>query len=119
LVNLSSWGIAYGVITVAEDDSNRIIVSLQYDPHFLEEIKSIEAANGTLLKKLELSQKKVRYERTDQTYLKNGVLNDPWGLPYIYKSLGHRRDYDLISYGADGYPGGEGENKDIMSEGVE
>ncbi len=49
----------------------------------------------------------------DGPYLKKGVPNDPWGKPYTYESPGSHSDYDLFSYGADGAPGGEGENKDI------
>jgi general secretion pathway protein G len=48
-------------------------------------------------------------------YLKKGLPNDPWKRPYIYQSPGEHGDYDLISYGADGVPGGEGENKDVNS----
>jgi general secretion pathway protein G len=49
-------------------------------------------------------------------YLKKGVPKDPWGNAYQYKSPGDGgRDYDIISYGADGSPGGEGENADITS----
>jgi general secretion pathway protein G len=48
-------------------------------------------------------------------YLKKAVPNDPWGKPYNYQSPGSHGDYDLISYGADGATGGEGENKDINS----
>ncbi len=51
----------------------------------------------------------------DGPYLKKAVPNDPWGKPYNYQSPGSHGDYDLISYGADGAPGGEGENKDINS----
>ena len=48
-------------------------------------------------------------------YLKN-VPRDPWENPYIYLSPGvHDKDYDLISYGADGEPGGEGFDADINS----
>jgi general secretion pathway protein G len=48
-------------------------------------------------------------------YLK-GVPRDPWGNDYIYLSPGvHDKDYDLISYGADGEPGGEGYDADINS----
>lgn len=55
-------------------------------------------------------------------YLKNAKLpKDPWGNPYVYygpdnemvKSKGY--DYLIISYGADGKPGGEGEAKDISN----
>ena len=47
---------------------------------------------------------------------KNAVPLDPWGKPYQYKCCpGDRGDYDLWSYGADGAPGGEGENVDVTS----
>jgi len=49
-------------------------------------------------------------------YLKNDVPLDPWGRPYQYKYPGeHGEDPDLISLGADGQPGGEGNNADIVS----
>lgn len=48
-------------------------------------------------------------------YLKKAVPNDPWKRPYQYQSPGNNRDYDLSSYGADGSPGGEDENKDVNS----
>lgn len=51
----------------------------------------------------------------DGPYLKKGVPNDPWGRPYHYESPGIHGDYDLLSYGVDGSPGGEGENKDLTS----
>jgi general secretion pathway protein G len=39
-------------------------------------------------------------------YLKNGIPNDPWGHPYIYRYPGeHGTDYDLFSAGPDGQPG--------------
>ena len=46
---------------------------------------------------------------------KNQIANDPWGNEYIYLSPGSHDDYDIISYGADGEPGGENENRDIKS----
>jgi general secretion pathway protein G len=49
-------------------------------------------------------------------YLKSDVPLDPWGHPYLYKYPGdHGDDPDVISLGADGQPGGEGENADILS----
>ncbi len=51
----------------------------------------------------------------DGPYLKKGIPNDPWGRPYHYESPGQHGDYDLYSYGADGQPGGEGENQDVNS----
>ena len=45
-------------------------------------------------------------------------LKDPWQNPYIYLNPGqiHPDSYDIKSYGADGQPGGEGENADIVNQ---
>jgi general secretion pathway protein G len=40
---------------------------------------------------------------------------DPWGRPYLYTSPGEHGPYDLVSYGADGSPGGDNNDKDIVS----
>jgi len=42
-------------------------------------------------------------------YLKRDVPLDPWGHAYQYKAPGQHGDYDLLSLGSDGQPGGEGE----------
>ena len=48
-------------------------------------------------------------------YLK-ALPKDPWGNPYLYTSPGaDGRDYDLMSYGRDGKPGGEGPDADISN----
>jgi len=49
----------------------------------------------------------------DGPYLPRDVPLDPWKHPYIYRFPGQVHDYDLMSYGADGKEGGEGENADI------
>jgi general secretion pathway protein G len=49
-------------------------------------------------------------------YLPQDIPLDPWRHPYVYKYPGeHGDEPDLISYGADGQPGGEGINADIVS----
>ena len=40
---------------------------------------------------------------------------DPWGNPYQYLNPGVRGEMDLFSFGADGAPGGEGNDADIGS----
>ena len=40
---------------------------------------------------------------------------DPWNNPYVYLSPGLHGKYDLLSFGADGMPGGEGDGADITS----
>jgi general secretion pathway protein G len=53
-------------------------------------------------------------------YLEKGkVPEDPWGNEYIYLSPGTHDDFDIVSYGLDGSPGGEGENADIKSWEIE
>ena len=52
----------------------------------------------------------------DEAYIDNSdALTDPWGNPYEYKVEGSRK-FVIISYGADGMPGGEGEDADISSK---
>lgn len=46
---------------------------------------------------------------------KNKVPKDPWGNDYQYKSPGDNGDFDLFSYGADDAPGGEGDDRDLVS----
>jgi general secretion pathway protein G len=50
-------------------------------------------------------------------YLRKEVPNDPWGRPYVYRSPGevNPTGYDLLSLGADGKLGGEGEDADVTS----
>lgn len=49
-------------------------------------------------------------------YIEKGKISkDPWGNEYIYLCPGSHEEYDIISYGADGEPGGEGKNQDIKS----
>ena len=38
---------------------------------------------------------------------------DPWGRTYLYLHPGSHGDIDVFSYGADGKPGGDGENADV------
>ena len=41
--------------------------------------------------------------------------NDPWGRPYQYLNPGVKSEIDVMSFGADGQPGGEGKDADIGS----
>jgi general secretion pathway protein G len=44
-------------------------------------------------------------------------LNDPWGRPYVYRSPSARpsHTFDITTLGADGKPGGDGEDEDITN----
>jgi len=49
-------------------------------------------------------------------YLEKGkVPKDPWGNDFAYQCPGTYGEFDLLSYGADGQPGGDGKNKDITN----
>lgn len=54
-------------------------------------------------------------ERWDGPYLPKNVPLDPWGHAYEYRSPGEHGDCDIISLGADGTAGGEGENEDVVN----
>jgi general secretion pathway protein G len=62
-----------------------------------------------------LSQKPGALERWDGPYLKKDLPEDPWGKAYVYRSPGEHGPYDILSYGADGVQGGEGDNRDVTS----
>lgn len=54
-------------------------------------------------------------ENWDGPYLPKEVPLDPWGNPYEYKAPGPQGDFEIISYGADGEPGGDDKNMDIYN----
>jgi general secretion pathway protein G len=59
---------------------------------------------------------KVDDKKWEGPYLPKRIPKDPWGNSYEYKFPGEEgREYDIISYGADGTSGGDEENIDIVS----
>jgi len=46
-------------------------------------------------------------------YLKSAPPPDPWGRPYGYRSPGATSEYEPLSLGKDGRPGGQDEDSDI------
>jgi general secretion pathway protein G len=57
--------------------------------------------------------------RTEGYLDKGRVPKDPWGNDFVYLSPGVHGDFDIISYGADGVPGGEDEDKDVNNWEIE
>jgi len=48
-------------------------------------------------------------------YLQGQVPNDPWGMPYQYRSpASNGREYELLSWGKDRAPGGTGDDADLV-----
>ena len=54
-------------------------------------------------------------DRWNGPYAKEDELKDAWGNDYRYQVPGSSKPFDLISLGADGREGGEGENRDIVN----
>jgi len=51
----------------------------------------------------------------DGPYPKKPIPLDPWKHAYVYRFPGQHGEYDLLSYGADGQEGGDGDNADVVS----
>jgi len=97
------------------------------------EVKAAKAQIDALQKSLDQYRLEVgRYPSTEQglavlvvkpadepkwggPYLSKAVPKDPWGHDYQYRSPGEHGEYDLLSLGKDGRPGGEGEDADLTS----
>jgi general secretion pathway protein G len=54
-------------------------------------------------------------DRWNGPYAKDADLKDAWGNDYRYNVPGQGKAFDLISLGADGKDGGEGENRDVSN----
>ena len=54
-------------------------------------------------------------DRWDGPYLAKELPMDPWGNPYGYANPGEHGEVDIYSYGLDNQPGGDKENKDVVS----
>ena len=48
-------------------------------------------------------------------YLRKAIPADPWGNAYVYRQPGAKNEFDLLSYGRDGKPGGAGEDADLSN----
>ena len=63
-----------------------------------------------------MRQRPFGLDRWDGPYMKKDIPKDPWDRPYYYRSPGEGgRPYDILSYGADGAPGGDSDNRDVTS----
>lgn len=55
-------------------------------------------------------------DRWNGPYLRKTLVpKDPWGREYIYRFPGQHGTFDILSYGADGQQGGEGDDADVVS----
>ena len=54
-------------------------------------------------------------ENWEGPYLQKALPLDPWGKPYQYQCPGTHGEYDMFSLGRDGSPGGDKEDRDVVS----
>lgn len=64
---------------------------------------------------LALVERPLNEARWEGPYLSKAVPPDPWGNPYVFVMPGTHGEYDLLSYGKDGRPGGQGEAAEITN----
>jgi len=65
---------------------------------------------------IDLVKKPQGVERWNGPYIrKQSQLKDPWGNDLILQRPGENGPFDIVSYGADGQAGGEGDDADINS----
>ena len=63
-----------------------------------------------------LLEKPSGMERWNGPYIKDAAtLKDPWGNDFKYTAPGTNKPFDLVSLGADGREGGEGDNRDLVN----
>ena len=79
-----------------------------------QKIENYALDNGTPPQQLEdLVTKPANAPNWQGPYAKESELKDPWGHAFGYKYPGDHGSFDLIFYGRDGKPGGEGYDKDV------
>jgi general secretion pathway protein G len=101
------------------DDARRTAARVQIDS-FMTTLGSYKLDTGTFPTTDQgLQALRVKPDAVDQwagPYLTKEIPMDPWGHPYLYKYPGdHSDEPDLMSLGADGQAGGEGNAADICS----
>ena len=53
--------------------------------------------------------------RWNGPYLKKALPLDPWGHAFQYRAPGSKSEFEILSLGRDGQPGGTGEDADITN----
>lgn len=61
-----------------------------------------------------LMQRPTSALRWNGPYLKKAVPADPWGRPFSYRAPGTNGEFEIVSYGRDGQPGGNGDDADLI-----
>lgn len=111
IIALMATAVSIGVFGALED--SRVERARQDVSNLANAVKLFKAKEGTLPKQSDwpdfLTNGSKKYPRP---YIENkDGATDPWGNTYVYKVSGSK--FNVMSFGADGVPGGEGEDADI------
>jgi general secretion pathway protein G len=105
---------------MSRPDEARIIAAKQDIASISQALKLYRLDNGrypTTEQGIAALVAKPTAEPVPNTWKAGGYLerlpNDPWGHPYQYLNPGVRGEIDIFSFGADGQPGGTGNDADI------
>lgn len=79
-------------------------------------VKLYEADYGSLPPSIDALAVKSTDGKGFGPYVENAdQLKDPWGAKFILRVPPQKNaDFDIVSYGADGKPGGDGDNADVV-----
>ena len=97
-------------VTAARTDINNLMQTLKLYKLDNQRYPSGEQGLEALLRKPETGVQPPNW----RPYLEK-LPADPWGRPYQYLNPGVQGEIDVFSYGADGQPGGEGNDADLGS----
>jgi len=97
-------------VTAARTDVNNLMQALKLYRLDNQRYPTTEQGLGALVNKPTTGPVPPAWRR----YL-DKLPNDPWGRPYQYLNPGLKGEVDVLSLGADGQPGGDGQNADVGS----
>jgi general secretion pathway protein G len=112
--------IALPVMSPGRADTARIVAARGQIHNFMTALGSYKLDTGTFpttgqgLQALRSKPQNVR--EWAGPYIAYDIPKDPWGRDYVYRYPGeHGDEPDIISYGRDGQPGGQGPDSDVVS----
>ena len=118
-------GLVVPRITEKPEEARRVKAKLQIQ-EISSALKEFKIDNGfypSTEQGLQALVEKPAVGQTPRNYPTDGYMDkipkDPWGNEYIYISPGEHGDFGIISYGADGEEGGQGNNADVNSWEIE
>ncbi len=97
-------------VTAARTDVNNLMQALKLYRLDNQRYPTTEQGLGALVNKPATGPVPPAWRRS-----LDSLPNAPWGRPYQYLDPGLKGEVDVLSLGADGQPGGDGQNADVGS----